>query len=55
LKRIEDEDSDQDEGGQDQGDDREAIANQLFEGSDNVSKAHSIRMYFLNDVFFTYY
>ncbi|ODM97896.1 Transcription elongation factor SPT6 [Orchesella cincta] len=34
LKRIEDEDSDQEEG-QDQGEDREAIANQLFEGSDN--------------------
>ncbi|CAL8137322.1 unnamed protein product [Orchesella dallaii] len=34
LKRIEDEDSDQ-EDAQDQGDDRDAIANQLFEGSDN--------------------
>lgn len=34
MKRIEDDDSDQDET-QDQGEDREAIANQLFEGSDN--------------------
>jgi len=36
LRRIQEEDSDE-ETAQDAGEDREAIANQLFEGSDNVS------------------
>lgn len=39
LKRIEDDDSGNEEQEGDEGEDREAIANQLFEGgSDHVSK-----------------
>jgi len=37
LRRLDDDESG-DERGEDDGEDREAIANELFEGSDNVSE-----------------
>lgn len=37
MKRIEDDESGNEDAGVDEGDEREAIANELFEGSDHVS------------------
>lgn len=38
MKRIEDDESGNEDAGVDEGDEREAIANELFEGSDHVSQ-----------------
>lgn len=38
MKRIEDDESGNEDAGVDEGDEREAIANELFEGSDHVSR-----------------
>lgn len=41
MKRIEDDESGNEDAGVDEGDEREAIANELFEGSDHVSQESS--------------